>query len=1194
MQRLGLILLGMASLVASGVILDRGQQMGMQGIQGMSGINMGPAMTREELIRQKLILDVLHQVHLPLQQHDLLMLDDRSIITKEDRYMQPLTQEMHMVLNMLRNHEMLSKENTCSLLNDNHLQQMIGLYRLMVTAQDFDTLLRLMVHARQNINTEMFVNCLVLALQERDDTRSLIIPKLHEILPQIFHNQKVVNQVRNLDTGVSSLKPQLMDVMGTKQQQQQQQGLWNSDVSGMPQGLMGGVMNRLQMWMPWREMHKQLAWRRMMERRNPMMRSQLNMGQQMDMNRGNMDLTQTTKDKVVISVQGEGLLSQDMHLKSHLNLLIDELIVNQDKIKNSKGNERQGWGVRSGIKGLDYDDDNTESDWFTRNQWRHSRNIEEDDDRMNLKHAMDRNRVMMGGRRRMNTNNNNNNNNVNDMWHMSDVDNDDVMTNQRRNPWNMDNERTMTRNWNKGWGNMRNEQPGVQTVNLDEARLLKTGQRSKNPNRVVTLGGHTNNWNVDERDMISGGSRVSKDEDLNRLWQDDDKDMEMMNIRNTKNLAWNTEDDINRSWNNVNIKTGGQSWTKMSGQRRTNNWNDDERDTISGARRVSKGEDLDRLWQDDDDMERINMINTKNLRWNTEDDINRSWDNVNVNTREQGWTKNMGRGRNDFLNVVHMRDTNNDDMMTNQKRNPWNMDNERLTNRNWNMGRGNMHNEQPGIQTVSLDQARLLVSGQRSKNPNRVITLGSRTNNWNDDEQDSISTGQMPWTRRSGQQNWQRNNLNQITDNRWNKDLSNGQRHKRSLMHNIDQDNTQTGKLLVHTLQQLVARLNVERISLGVPQLIEVLENTQMQHMRSRQEITTIQHQTMHSVDVHYVQNIENILQGLHQVMQQRIQEISHLRSNEKINEIGLMLAGQMEEVGLIELIREVLPQPIRKGHVANLLDHEAVQMLLAGIVKVIDQTMQQVGKQNQETLTNTLKGVTIHNVDVDKLETHMELVEHDLSNMMVHEQTQQVVGHMPRLNHKSFKIQMDVSSQNPQKVMVRHLLMPKVDDQGRSLPLRERRQNVIVIGVQKVQLQSGHNTITLKSRDCTLTTRDTTPLTKIYQMVMQALNGNLQLHKQNVIGQTHLLPHHLLLPRGRTNGLVMQLLTVITPVDRTNDMIMSNHMNGLDVLLNDHLPINYPLHGDLNDVEKIMSMSNILVKDVVIYHNDHMQMNIN
>ncbi|GBP01152.1 Fat-body protein 1 [Eumeta japonica] len=274
------------------------------------------------------------------------------------------------------------------------------------------------------------------------------------------------------------------------------------------------------------------------------------------------------------------------------------------------------------------------------------------------------------------------------------------------------------------------------------------------------------------------------------------------------------------------------------------------------------------------------------------------------------------------------------------------------------------------------------------------------------------------------------------------------------------------------------------------------------------------------------------------------------------------------------------------------MLENEAAQILLAGIVQVVD--------QRYSKYISSVKnyGVTINSVGVDKLQTYLEQTEVDLTNVANNYagQTMQgnskvVVGRVPRLNHKNFNIQIDVTSDREQQVVIRNLLVPKVDGQDNIIPLEQRRQNVIVLDVTTAELHQGRNSLKLNSRDITITSRDTTPLTKIYQLVMQALNGNGMLQQDLLVGQSTLLPHRLLLPRGRTTGLPMQLITVITPLTGASGIMGIQRGAELNTLFLDNLPLNYPLHCDITNLDDVVSMPNLMVKDVKIYHEDNIKM---
>ncbi|KAM7357576.1 fat-body protein 1-like [Cochliomyia hominivorax] len=1076
MHRIGFILLGMASLVASGVIMDNQigriglratSGLGLQTVQGIRGGVLGNTMSRVELVRQKLVLEILQQVHKPLQQRDLLTLDDPTVITNENLYMRPLTQEMHLVLEMIRNNQMLDKQTVWVIHSDEHVLQMIGLYRLMVTARDFDTLLRLMVYARQNVNTEMFVNSLILALAERDDTCMLIVPALYEILPQVYQEQSVIDQVSRLDTGVSSLRPQLLDLVG-RQRYQNQGGLLN-------------VLNRSQMWMPWRELHKQMSYRKVIGG---------TVQQQQDL----------ASDKLVITLPGSGLLSEDIGLKAYVNILIDQLIANQDVISNSnQQRDTMGRNYVGGRGQFDMDD------------MRVGRMNSRRSNIIGLRQGgvtnrgqdvgMQGNRYGMGGRSRI----------------IDEEDDVDMMTMENR------------RNRQMGGRDLREQQRGINTVSVNDARLLFVGRRRKNPNNVVSLNQRSYN---DEDDMISGGRRVSKErkngkQERQRMYQNNDDD----------------EIEYMQRMNQVN----GQDY-------RVNPLEDDDASGFILYNMNRRKNGMNVITHDD---------------WRQRKLANDYYGNYDV-VQGQG----MGRGRNDFLNIVHggrmgQRQTTYDDDV---------------------MYRGYVNDGR---------QVRDKIVYEEDDDDEDVEQQIRNIRN------QRVNTG---YSGLDGQRNYQRDNNYQRGNQgqqeqmrgRLGVDSSTGRRYRRSVDYDVTDMSTDdislTGKLLLHTMQQIVARLNIERISLGLPQLVEDLQNNKMAGLLSQRMGSTNLHN--YDVDTQTAHKIEDIIRQIDQVLEQKVGDISIMQHDKQINEIGLILAGQIQEVGLIDMLRDILQRPQQKGQIANLIENEAFQMLLAGIVQVVDRKVQQVYLK-REKFISTVEGVNINNVKVDGLRTYLEMSEVDLSNLVsqnidevLRGQTKEVVGRVPRLNHENFNIKVDVTSDRQQQVVIRNLLVPKVDGAGNIIPMRQRRQNVIVLDITTAELQPGRNTLNIRSEDIAITARDTTPLTEIYQQVMQALKGGVPLQKDVLVGQTNMLPHRLLLPRGRVNGLPMILITVITPVE-TIVGSLQDRRNDLDLLLLDRLPLTYPLHCDLTNLDRVVTMPNLMVQNVKIYHDNQISTNV-
>lgn len=1103
---------------------------------------------------------------------------------------------MQEVLDLIHSNRMLSKQAICSIKNQQHVRQAVGLYRLLVAARDFDTFKRLVVYARQNVNNEMFVHVLVLSLGERQDTQMLIVPALHEILPQLFIKDRVIDQVRQLDTGVSSIRPQLTDVMGVGRRHM----LFNPRFGDEQQGGLLDVLNRSQLWMPWRELHKQLAVRKMIG--------------------GNvLQQDETQLDKVVISLPGSGLLSQDIGLKSYVGILIDEILINQDTIKNSnknyagiggldsnimenillgRGAQGSGANIMGGIRKNRIDNDLYMNSLYGNNLGgrqfnavqedinsdrllhvgRRSRNnvfgvngeLEQNiyggnrgiggvrnlDIELGTDNVMDRNYATIGGKRFGNINDDNN------LF---------LGGSHIKNRMILDDGTEVDRNLYIGTQNLREGQSGVNTVSVNDPRLLFVGRRRKNPNNVESIGNSlyktvnsryqvgTNQY--DEDDYISGGRHVSNDRDNN----------ESQRSKYNRNGDYITlEDNLN---NDRYIKNN----------------------------RRSQIMDIDSE-QDDLYLNTNRGINSKGYYQNYQDN-----DYNNRNSYGYGLgQKGIGRNNDDFLNIITRG-------RIGQKQ-YFDKDQDLIYNHGY-VGQNSGESLDMYLPTTDINDERLLHINRHKLNNvvegRRVNSMTGVVDDDNENFNDRYNTEYQGYQRGNvnkqrsyvDEQNYldmiQRGNQNVYGGERVNnRDDKRGHRYRRSVVNKeLGQTSTINGKLVLHSLQQLVARLNIERIALGQPLLID---NTQKNIGYGILANNLLGVNGIGNVDGQTIAVIENIIQHLNQVLQQCVDQITIPSYNQKINEIGLILAGQIQDLGLTNILGDILQQTNqqeRKGLVVNLLENEAAQILLAGIVQVVDQKLQQIYLQREEFIS-TVRGITINNVGVDKLQTFLEQTDIDLTNLLNNNNIEQavqgngkvVVGRVPRLNHKSFNIEIDVTSDRQQQVVIRNLLVPKVDGQNNIIPLVERRQNVVVLDVTTAELQQGRNSLKLNSRDITITSPDTTPLTKIYQLVMKALNGDIMLQQDLLTGQSSLLPHRLLLPRGRATGLPMQLITVITPLTGSSGIMGIQKGAELNTLFLDNLPLNYPLHCDITNLDDVVSMPNLLIKDVKIYHEDNIK----
>lgn len=146
-------------------------------------------MSLEDLQLQKFILDIVQNIRQPLQQSELINLDV-GLIADSQRYRGGIDKVMQNVIDLDRQRRLLDEHQVYSVGRLEHVQQLRGIYRLLARAQDFDTLRRNVVYLRRNINPVLLVNALALAIRDREDTQTLIVPAVQELLPNCIWMRK--------------------------------------------------------------------------------------------------------------------------------------------------------------------------------------------------------------------------------------------------------------------------------------------------------------------------------------------------------------------------------------------------------------------------------------------------------------------------------------------------------------------------------------------------------------------------------------------------------------------------------------------------------------------------------------------------------------------------------------------------------------------------------------------------------------------------------------------------------------------------------------------------------------------------------------------------------------------------------------------------------------------------------------------
>ncbi|CAD7081066.1 unnamed protein product [Hermetia illucens] len=244
------------------------------------------------------------------------------------------------------------------------------------------------------------------------------------------------------------------------------------------------------------------------------------------------------------------------------------------------------------------------------------------------------------------------------------------------------------------------------------------------------------------------------------------------------------------------------------------------------------------------------------------------------------------------------------------------------------------------------------------------------------------------------------------------------------------------------------------------------------------------------------------------------------------------------------------------------------------------------------------VKGVRIMDIRTTKLVTYCDQFDVDVSTIVDHNirtQTKDtnvdnVVGDKlvfarhTRLNHKPFAINLDVTSDRAQKVVVRLFIGPKYDQFGKKIQLKDNRDNFMELDKFVFDLPAGRVTIKRDSRDFNYVVRDRTTYVDLYKNIV--LNKDLnKLLDLNIVESHCGFPDRLLLPRGWVGGMPLQIFAIITRATNfgKGPTILTKCGRNTQLFHVDDFKLGFPFDRYIDETE--FYTTNMLFKDILIYH---------
>ncbi|CAH2233649.1 basic juvenile hormone-suppressible protein 1-like [Pararge aegeria] len=243
--------------------------------------------------------------------------------------------------------------------------------------------------------------------------------------------------------------------------------------------------------------------------------------------------------------------------------------------------------------------------------------------------------------------------------------------------------------------------------------------------------------------------------------------------------------------------------------------------------------------------------------------------------------------------------------------------------------------------------------------------------------------------------------------------------------------------------------------------------------------------------------------------------------------------------------------------------------------------------------------GVRVERLFTDKLVTFMDDYDIDITNalyldnseMMKKKSDYTYVARMHRLNNHPFKVTIEVMSEKAVDAVVRVFYGPKYDCMGRLLNFNDKRMDMVEIDSFIYKLDTGKNTIVRNSVEMHDVITDRPWTRRILDNTIEN-TGSVDRVVNSYWYKTRMgIPHRMLLPLGRYDGLPLQFFVIVTPV-RTGLLLPTVDIN---IMKDRHtcrwsscfdtMPLGFPFDRDIDTTHFVTN--NMKWMDVFVYRKD-------
>ncbi|KAK7865573.1 hypothetical protein R5R35_010107 [Gryllus longicercus] len=240
--------------------------------------------------------------------------------------------------------------------------------------------------------------------------------------------------------------------------------------------------------------------------------------------------------------------------------------------------------------------------------------------------------------------------------------------------------------------------------------------------------------------------------------------------------------------------------------------------------------------------------------------------------------------------------------------------------------------------------------------------------------------------------------------------------------------------------------------------------------------------------------------------------------------------------------------------------------------------------------------GVRVETVETDKLVTYFDDFDVDLMNAydvssVEDGQRLKIVARKQRLNYKPFTYKFTINSDKTANVMVRVFLGPKYDAAGNEMNIEEMRRYMVELDRFPYKVTTGQTVITRNSYDSTFTMKDRSTTWDMLRKMDNALNNHEDMYIDE-IAQYCGFPQRLLLPKVYKTSMPFVLFVMVTPYEGPMEVpqTFASCGVGFDVKYPDTYPMGFPFDRPIKEWD--FYTPNMYFKDVLIFHKKNGDLN--